>query len=305
MASSGLANITSHFQVHQPSGVCKTPTTISLLLLSLWVPVAVCSLICGTSIFRQRLSCTKKHPRTVEPTNKLYLFTSLFGSFFFQAVVWAIVQGQLLADDDSTSSISDLYWVWLIRPWPATFVLFMAYICPTLYLENALELQCVEGVIGMLTVGIYDGIRKAINGFGDFSTHRIGDEDLRTGLEHIAEGAKLGFAFWILSFFIALAVLVLLVIGMGSGKPSDKSALRIALRLWISWSIIFNASRMIAGFLIWTGVAQLDDGAFCPNLAATGGIAAVAFASTLVDHAWRAYFWVEGASFSSLGSVAW
>jgi hypothetical protein len=291
MASNGLGVIISRFQVHQPSGVCKPSTTVSLLLLSLWVPPAVCSLICGSSIFRRRFALTKKQAQEhAEYVNRFYLFTSLFGSFFFQTVVFTIVQGQLLVDDNPDSSISDLYWVWLIRPLPATLVLFMAYICPTLYLENALEMQCVEGVMGMFTIGIYNDIRKAVGGA---DIHQ-------PGVKHIRDGANLGFAFWILSFFVALAAVTLLIKGMLREKPPNATP----LRLWTGWSIIFNMIRMMAGFLIWAGVAQVDKQVFCPSLAATGGIAAIAFASTLVDHGWRAYFCVvQGTSIGSLSSI--
>ncbi|KIW64557.1 hypothetical protein PV04_09482 [Phialophora macrospora] len=284
MASNGLGGIISRFQVHQSSGVCKTSTTVSLLLLSLWVPPAVCSLICGSSIFRRRFSRTRNPEEHVEYINRFYLFASLFGSFFLQAVVFTIVQGQLLADDNPDNSISDLYWVWLIRPLPATFVLFMAYLCPTLYLENALEMQCVEGVMGMFTVGIYNDIRKAINGA----------DIIQPGVKYIRDGANLGFAFWILSFFVALGAVHLLIKGMLRESPLDGTPLRV----WTGWSIIFNMIRMMAGFLIWAGVAQVDKQVFCPSLAATGGIAAITFASTLVDHGWRACFCVvQGPSF--------
>ncbi|KAJ9602752.1 hypothetical protein H2200_012532 [Cladophialophora chaetospira] len=299
MASHELDSIISSFEVHQPSEVCKTPTTISLFLLSLWVPPAVCSLICGSSLFRRRLSRIKKQPEdNVESINRFYLFASLFGSFFFQLVVWTTVQGQLLSDDDPDNELSNTYWVWLIRPLPTTFVFFMAYLCPTLYLENALEMQFVEGVMGLFTIDIYDDIRKAVSGLGDLSTEQAGDGNT-PALQHISSGAKLGFAFWILSFFVALAVVVLLVVGMMREKPLDSTPLRI----WTCWSIIFNAMRMIAGWLIWTEVAQLHEQIFCPSLTATGAIAAIAFASTMVDHGWRAYFCVEDARFNSLSSV--
>ncbi|OCT45304.1 hypothetical protein CLCR_06164 [Cladophialophora carrionii] len=291
MSSNGLRGITSRFQVHQPSGVCKTSTTVSLLLLSLWVPPAVCSLICGSSIFRRRFSRTKNQSEErAGHVDRFYLFVSLFGSFFFQAVVVTIAQGQLLADDNPDNSISDLYWVWLIRPMPATFVLFMAYICPALYLESALEMQCVEGVLGMFTIGIYDDIRKGVRGA----------DILQPGVKPIRDGAKLGFAFWILSFLVAFAVLVLLKIGMMRGKPLDGTP----IRLWTGWSIISNMIRTIAGFLIWAGVAQVDQQGFCPSLSATGGIAAIAFAGALVDHGWRAYFCVlDGTTMGPVNSV--
>ncbi|EXJ56046.1 hypothetical protein A1O7_08977 [Cladophialophora yegresii CBS 114405] len=296
MASNEVRGITSRFQVHQASGVCKTSTTVSLLLLSLWVPPAVCSLICGSSIFRRRLSRIKNQPEEhAGYVNRFYLFVSLFGSFFFQAVVFAIAQAQLLADSNPDNSFSDLYWVWLIRPLPATFVLFMAYMCPTLYLESALEMQCVEGVFGMFTIGIYDDIRKGVRGA----------DILQPGVKHIRDGANLGFAFWILSFFVALAVVALLKIGMLRHRPPDNTPIGgTPLRLWTGWSIIFNMMRMIAGFLIWAGIAQVDQQVFCLSLAATGGIAAIAFASALVDHGWRAYFCVlEGTTMGPLSSV--
>src|ERR1700742_2911161 len=106
MASNSVNRITSHFRVHQPQGVCKTSTTVSLFFLSLWIPPAVCSLICGSSIFRRRLSRIKKQPdEHVTSINRFYLFASLFGSFFFQAIFWTTVQSQLLADGNPDNSI--------------------------------------------------------------------------------------------------------------------------------------------------------------------------------------------------------
>lgn len=242
----------------------------------------------------------KKQPEEhIDYTNRFYLFASLFGSFFFQAIVWTIVQAQLLSDENSKNSVSDLYWVWLIRPLPATFVLFMAYICPTLFLENALEMQCVEGLVGMLTIDIFNDVRKATNRVGDLSVRKLDYKYSQTALDHITDGANLGFAFWILSLFAVMGVLVLLVIGMARKTPLDSTPLQV----WTGWSIIFNAIRMAAGFLIWAGIAGLDETVFCPNLAATGSLATIAFASTLLDHGWRALFSVDGPRFKSLRAI--
>ena len=172
-----------------PPAFANPSTIISLFQLSLWLPPAICSLTLGSNIPRQKISHLKKPPKPDEDfknLNRFYLFLSLFGSFFFQAILWNAVQSRLLVSSND-NSISNLYWVWLIRPLPATFVLFMSYICPSLYLENALEMQFVEGVTGMLTIGIYDKIRLAVAQVKDVSVSQ------RAGFQYIKHGADLGF----------------------------------------------------------------------------------------------------------------
>jgi hypothetical protein len=307
MPSNALDQLTSLFQVHQPSGICKSSTTLSLFLLALWIPPAATSLTLGSSVFRARLSRIKKQPfSSNDPDdrqliNRFYLFVSVSGSFFLQAVLWNIAHGQLLADGNSENSVSDLYWVWLIRPLPGTFVLFVAYACPTLYLENALEMQFVEGATGLLSVRIYDEIRSAVRRVGHVATQDVRGGAVGDGLKLVSHGANLGLAFWVLSLLVAVWAAFLLVRRLLCEKPFT----RTQLRLWTAWSIVFNLMRMVAGFMIWAGIATVDDRAFCPNLAATGAIAATVAVATLVDHVWRAFFHVEGTGrFKSIGPIA-
>jgi hypothetical protein len=251
-------------------------------------------MFCGSSIFRHRLSRLKKQPKDGATTvHRLYLFASLFGSFFLQVVVWNVAEASFLVDYDSVNLLSQTYWAWAIRPLPATFVLFMAYICPTLYLENALEMQFVEGMIGMLDIGIYNDIRKAMGSENEFAN---GDISVQDGLMDVMQGARLGFAFWILSLFVAVGVLAWVIFARIPYK-------NIPLRIWAGWSILFNMVRMIAGFLVFAGVAKMDETAFCPSLVATGAIIALAFGCTLVDHAWRAFFYVDGNRFRTFASI--
>ena len=164
-----------------------------------------------------------------------------------------------------------------------------------------MEMQFVEGVIGMLTITVYDEIRKAVGGLGDLSTETSGDQNLRAGLNLVSDGAKMGVAFWVMSLLAAIAAFSIIFF---APRLRDKTVKSSPLRLWLRCSIICNMFRMASGFLIWAGVATVDEHLFCPNLAATGAIAAISFASALLDHCWRAYFRVEGASpFELLGSI--
>lgn len=98
----------------------------------------------------------------------------MLGSFLLQAVVWNLSAAALLGCNrtcdpaspscyiSSRSSFTDMYWIIAIRPLAATFISLLTIINPALYLENAIEMQFIEGVLGMFTIGIYDGIRKLI-----------------------------------------------------------------------------------------------------------------------------------------------
>ena len=123
-------------------------------------------------------------------------------------------------------------------------------------------------------------------------------KQVQTGIIRLNDGSKLGMAFWILSLlFILLVIVPINVIRQVRSKSEDTVAENMTLVLWAGWSVVFNFMRMAAGFAIWAGITMLDDTIFCPSLSSTGGIAALAFAFTLLDHGWRAYFLVEGAKF--------
>jgi len=275
----------------QPGGICKTFTTTLLLLVSLWVPTAVCGLIFGSSGVRRKLALFSEYRGLGDLYYTRFVF-SMLGSFLLQAVVWNVSAAALLGCDpaspscyiSSRNSFTDMYWIIAIRPLAATFISLLTIINPALYLENAIEMQFVEGVLGMFTIGIYDGIRKSI------PNHVSWDPSLdagsvaraRLGLERMRDGSELGVGMWVLSFF---ALLVCIKAGIFQSG-------RRATQLWTCWSIFFNFMRMVTGFAIWAGVPLLQPATFCPSIDTTRGMATVWVAVTIADHMWRSLFCV-------------
>lgn len=285
----------NYFELTQPGGICKTFTTTLLLLVSLWVPTAVCSLIFGSSGVRRKLAFFSEY-RGLEDLYYTRFVFSMLGSFLLQAVVWNVSAAALLGHNrtcdpaspscyiSSRNSFTDMYWIIAVRPLAATFISLLTIINPALYLENAIEMQFVEGILGMFTIGIYDSIRKSIPNHvsWDPSLDAESVAQAQLGLKRMRDGSKLGVGMWVLSFF---ALLVCIPAGIFQSG-------RRAAQLWTCWSIFFNFMRMAAGFAIWAGVPLLQPATFCPSIATTGGMAAVWVAVTIADHMWRSLFCV-------------
>ncbi|KAH8702867.1 hypothetical protein GQ44DRAFT_732669 [Phaeosphaeriaceae sp. PMI808] len=288
---------TAVFEVLQPSGVCKTFTTALLLLVALWVPTMVCSLTLGSSGVRRKLGLFSEYRGYKFSIERLAI--SILGSFLLQAVVWNVSAAALLhrnnqcdlsrayCDSLYLNSFTNMYWIISIRPLAATIVSLLTIINPALFLENALEMQIVEGALGMFTIGIYDGIRKSIP--KHFSWDRSLDEynlaQAKIGLRRITDGSKLGVGMWVLSLLVLLCCLI------------KRSA-----RAWTCWSIFFNFARMAASLAIWAGVPLLEPGTFCPSITTTGGMAVILTAVTITDHIWRALFCVGRVDWVFLGN---
>lgn len=289
---------TDYFSVSQPNGICKTFQTIILFLFALWVPTAICSLTLGSSGVRRKLGMLSEwHGK--EPYGRRFVI-SILGSFLLHVVVWNVTIAAVLnGDNDSeVASFTNLYWIWFIRPMPATFVLFLSWICPPLFIENALEMQLVEGLMGIFTIGIYDDLRIAVGTASDWS---FSNSAQKLGFERIRDGSKVGVGFWSIGLVV---VLVCLSVCAPTDFYMEKNA-KIARAVFFYWSILFNFVRMVAGFAIWSGVPMFDPSSFCPSLDTTGTIAAISVSITIMDHLLRALFCVGRVDWLGSEAKSW
>lgn len=94
-----------------------------------------------------------------------------------------------------------MYWI-AIQQLAATFISLLTVINTALYLENAIEMQFVEGVLGMFTTGIYDGIRKSIPNHVSWDTSLDAESvaQAQLGLKRMRDGSELGVGMWVLYF---------------------------------------------------------------------------------------------------------
>ena len=103
-----------------------------------------------------------------------------------------------------------MYWIITIRPLAATFISLLTIINPALYLENGIEMQFVEGVLGMFAISKYDDIRKSIPNHvsWDPSLDAESVAQAQLGLKRMRDGSKLGVGMWALSLFALLACIL-------------------------------------------------------------------------------------------------
>jgi hypothetical protein len=285
MAIHYLLGPTVYFFVSHVGGVCKDPTTVLLYLVSFWIPTGCCSLVLGASFIRRRLGLfSEYHGYKFHPQR---IFLSFFGSFLLLTVVFNITAAFLLNGSEpvvgdtyltcipgdctefpysSWDDVSYRYWAWYIRPLPATFVLALSLLSPPLFLENAIEMQLVEAIVGMFTIKVYSDL----NALTPDWTSSL------EGFSIVRPAAIVGIVAWSISLVWLLLVLA---------KPAGALPL-----VW--GAILFNLSRMCVGLAIWSGVAKIDKSTFCPNMATTGFMVALWVIITLADHFWRALFCV-------------
>jgi hypothetical protein len=253
---------------------CDTPINFTLFLTTLWAPTIICSLTLGSSGVRRKLSLVSEYQDFGNSTWRTA--TSIFGSFLLQVVGWNVVVASLLYSDPGTSdSFEDLYWLWSLRPLSASVAMACSFACPALYLENALELELVEGMMGMLLIRVYDEIRRHVELIDGWF------ED--TGLKRMSDGAKVGVGFWSVSLIAFLVCLC---------------CRRSFWAFFTIWSFGWNFVRAAAGFAIWGGIetwlnsaANVNDN-FCPSSPTLGAVAAISVGVTICDHIWRGMFCV-------------
>jgi hypothetical protein len=254
---------------------CNSPFNFVLFFVALWAPTVICSLTLGSSGVRRRLSVVSEYQDFKYSVWRTA--TSIFGSLLLHVFVWNLAVAALLHDEFGHAGFlfTDLYWLWSLRPLPATLVTVITFACPALYLENALEIQLVEGLQGMLLIRYYDILRR------DFGAYPGQAQDI--GLKRTTDGAKVGVGFWSIS---VIAIMLCILSG------------HYFWRFWTVWSLGWNFVRSAAGFAIWGGLETLKnaDGnssaIFCPSPATLGKVAVVSIVVTIVDHIWRAIFCV-------------
>jgi len=312
---------TDYFLVQQPEGICKDSKTLILFFLALWVPPVVFSLTIGSSVARNAVGVfTKWQSRSTSYGIQVAL--SLLGSFVLHISAWNVAVVTLLrkGNEDLAGSFKHLYWSWYIRPMPATIILLLSAICPPLYLENAMEMQLVEGMIGLPTIGIYSWITQATRqrSRGDLSWAAEQHE-----WEQMRRSSQVGIAFWSIAFGALVLLLMILVVanvhieGVLTSNMTKRTFWPSAIITYIRaniesgsivtaifWlSVVFNLGRTGVGFGIWSSLDQLDAPLFCPSLATTGTIAAMATSITFVDHVFRALLCVGRVRWAKLDGI--
>lgn len=120
-SNSNLQPVTELFRIQNPNGVCKTPQTITLFLLALWIPPAICQFVLGSILVRSRLSylrSKKSRSFKVEWSMGNEGIISMWGSFFIRAVIEGIPAAVILVANNHSMSFTRAYFLWAIRPQP-------------------------------------------------------------------------------------------------------------------------------------------------------------------------------------------
>jgi hypothetical protein len=198
---------------------------------------------------------------------------------------------------------------------PATIVLLLSMMCPPLFLENAIEMQLIEGIIGLPTIVIYIWIMQA--------TEQRPANDMSVSLEQrglvqIRKSLQAGIALWAIGILGLCGLLMILLMSVVdierilprsiiTDHPRPAALIKlirkrkyniISIIPALCWlSVIFNLARMAVGMGIWSSVGHLGSTIFCPRLSTTGFIAGVSILLSLADHLLRASFCV--------GSIKW
>lgn len=231
---------------------------------------------------------------------------SLGGSLVLQITMAIATAAMLWANPDAGSTRPAFVhplWAWLVRPMPATAVAIMAVISPAEYMENVVEIQVVEVLIGLLAVGLYGSVMlKTFSSFdGTRYTDLASNSPAYQALQRLQAGTVFGFITWIITWIILLITLLYRAIpelmhqlrgprraGRRRHIPStDKARTRALIKVVV---VLFNIAKLIAGFLIWGGTLALDPDVFCPKKETITGITVLWAFVPAVDQLWRACF---------------
>jgi hypothetical protein len=273
---------TKFFQVHESDGVCKTPQTMILFHLALWVAPALCQFILGNSLIRDRISYLRIKRGALSVHSKREEDWLCFQIWFFLLRLICENVGAAIILTKATTSISftHAFLIWLVRPQPSTFLTIISFADIHMFSMNAMENQFLEALLSFASIGTFGVIQASLPSqrlWMNQNLHPITSTE-HTGYIRIRDGSKFGIAALVLEFIA--------IFGAYIHRKSDSKG--NGYSFFVAASLPCNFIRMTASFVVWIAIPMLNNTAFCPSTRTTGALFGLSAGIAVLDHLLRA-----------------
>ena len=232
--------------------------------------------------------------RSDEPVATVQAFTvAVLGSLLLQ-ISASVGTAYILRGEAQKGSVGYLFGFWVARPLATPLVIWLTIVNPPEYLLQTLEITLVDMMYSFLSLYAF--------GLTAYSLNMVP----KNWYPSIGQFARAGAALGLLILVVTIAL-----IGMVTyhSRTRTRTRMRAALLplcskrtlddvLWRSlrchmvYAFIVHSLRFLACYLLWAGVLEMNEGAFCPHYGMLFEIMTLWLGVPIIDNIWRA--WATG-----------
>ena len=213
----------------------------------------------------------------------------VLGSLLLQ-ISASVGTAYILRGEAQKGSVGYLFGFWVARPLATPLVIWLTMVNPPEYLLQTLEIILVDTTYSFLSLYAFGLTAHSLNMVP------------KSWYPSIGQFARAGAALGLLILVVTIALIVMvacrsrtrwrdaLVLIYSKRTPDD--VLRRSLRRHIVCAFIVHSLRFLACYLLWAGLLEMNEGAFCPHYGVIFEIMTLWLGVPIIDNIWRA--WATG-----------
>lgn len=276
--------------VNPYGGDCIESVQMLLWFATYNIFTALAGIALGSHRTRKRICGMLGRSRSNGPVATVLGFkVAVLGSLLLQ-ISASVGTVYILRGEAQKESVGYLFGFWVARPLATPLVIWLIMLNPPEYLLQALEITLVDMMYSFLSLYAFGLTAHSLNTVPENWYPPIG--------KSARAGAALGFL--ILLVTIALIGMVTYrsrtrmrdALWLLYSKGTLDDILRRSLRRHIVYAFIVHSLRFLACYLMWAGLLEMNEGAFCPHYRILFEIMTLWLGVPIIDNIWRA--WATG-----------
>ena len=277
--------------VNSYAGNCIEAVQMLLWFATYNLFTALVGLALGSHRIRKRTSDMFRTSKSKKQVIRISSFTSaIVGSLVLQ-VSASIGTAYILRTEAQTTSVGYLLAVWVARPLATPLVIWLTMVNPPEYILQMLEITLVDTIYSFLSLYVFGLVAHSLN------------KSPESSYPHIGQVARAGAALGIFALLLTIALLVWLLMSKWPWRWFNTERI-LNNAIWhklqtsrgfkraVVCVFIVHSIRFVASYLLWTGLLELNEGAFCPHYRTLFEIMALWLGVPIIDNIWRA--WAAG-----------
>ena len=275
--------------VNPYGGDCIESVQMLLWFATYNIFTALAGIALGSHRTRKRICGMLSRSRSNEPVATVLGFTmAVLGSLLLQ-ISASVGTAYILRKEAQKRSVGYLFGFWVARPLATPLVIWLTMLNPPEYLSQALEIILVDIMYSFLSLYAFGLTAESLITLPPF-WYQSG--------QFARAGAALGI--FVLLVTIALMGMVIYqsrsrmrdFVWLLHSKGTLDDVLRRSLRRHVVYAFIVHSLRFLACYLLWAGLLEMNEGAFCPHYRILFEIMTLWLAVPIIDNIWRA--WAAG-----------
>lgn len=277
--------------VNSYAGDCIEAVQMLLWFATYNLFTALAGLALGSHRIRKRTSGMFRTSKSKKQVIQISSLTSaIVGSLVLQ-ISASVGTAYILCTEAQTTSVGYLFAFWVARPLATPLVIWLTMVNPPEYILQMLEVTLVDTIYSFLSLYAFGLVAHSLN------------KSPESSYPHIGQVARAGAALGIFALLLTIAILVWLLVSecpwrwfyteriLNNAGWRNLRGFRGFKRAVVCVFII-HSIRFVACYLLWTGLLELSEGAFCPQYRTLFEIMALWLGVPIIDNIGRA--WAAG-----------